>query len=916
MAIRILFRFGVTPVFQIVGVNKVSVESGMRTIGVKPSYWKRSLATKLAAAWAISLGAAVGLSSWLMNRDAGNRLRDSLRQDLEQDAGAIRVKLESWTQSLQDDALSCAQSPLIFEFLSKRNTPQEGRWRQFLEDEFRSVFAGKGAYVQMRLLSTVAAEEGQELVRLDRVEGGLYVTPRERLQIKAERSYFQDALSLKPGDVYLSEINLNRDFGQITEPYIPTIRAAVKIGGEAQGSAILVINADTRPLFEEARLLASPTTEVRLFDSPANYLLHPDPSACFIAELGTGLRPIDEFPELETVAGQGQTGWLRDGKAGAELAFTLPVELMKQRSRAINLLVSLPAAVWQPELWQSQRRAIWATALAVLAGASFALLVSLPFTSRLHRLSTALREFDASEAPELLPENAGKDEVGTAIERFREMALKVREQVEHLEASRREAEEANASKEEFLAVMSHEIRTPMNAVVGLIRALEANHPPAHQLPILTSLRSSSMNLMTLLNTALDYTRLREGVIDYTVEAFDAAVTVREVGQSFRPYAMTKQLELTVEAPQSIIVRGDPVRFRQVVNNLISNAVKFTEQGFVRVKVEHEGEFLACHVRDSGAGIPVEDEERIFAPFVSLGAGSESEPGSGLGLAVSKQLVEQQNGELSLEHPAGGGACFVLRLPYPIASNITNSEVTVEGDGTTDVRTGMCNELRILYVEDVASNQQVMALTLEGSGCRLTCVDNGTEALEIMGEQSFDLVLLDLQLPDMSGNELAVSLRESHPDLPLIAVTAQASDKARRMCKDAGIDAIVLKPYSEVELFGAIAKCSPSGFAREFHALHGDDSVRSRALAVTMAGEFRTAARALTSLQDSGDWSDALGKIQHKLKTAVARFKLTEIEQTFGQLSNSPHHDRKRLDQAAHLLERAASDLERWAENEE
>ncbi|MCB1099258.1 MAG: response regulator [Verrucomicrobiae bacterium] len=879
------------------------------------SHWRRSLATRLAAAWAISLGAAVGLSSWFMHRDADQRLRDSLRQEIGQDASEIRVKLEAWVEGFEGDARSCAESPLVFEFLNKRNTDEEGRWRQLLEGEFRSMLTGKAAYVQMRLLSTNPGEEGQELVRIDRTESGPQATPRERLQSKADRSYFQDALALVPGEIYLSEINLNRDFGRITEPHIPTMRAAVKIGGAAEGAAILVINADMRPVFEEVRQLASPAANVRLFDSAANYLLHPDAGATFAADLGSGLRPDDEYPELKTADSVTEKGsWLRDGSSGGELALATRVDLMASPVRTITLLVSLPGEAWYPALRNSHQRALWATALAALAGIGVAFLVSLPFTSQLRRLSSALREFDASGVPEPLPE-AGKDEVGMAIERFREMAGKVREQVEHLEASRREAEEANASKEEFLAVMSHEIRTPMNAVVGLIRALETNQPSAHQLPILASLRSSATNLMTLLNTALDYTRLREGVIDYTVDDFDAAGLVREVGQSFRPYSMAKQLELTVDAPEKLMVSGDAVRFRQIINNLVGNAVKFTDEGSVRVSVEHADGCLSCTVSDTGAGIASQDQAEIFKPFVSLKSGSHpAEPGSGLGLTVSKQLVEQQNGELTLESKIGQGTSFTVRLPYARATRV----MPAAAGSSTKTQPAIQDKLRILYVEDVASNQQVMALTLEGTGTDLTCAGTGAEALEVLEQQSFDLILLDLQLPDMTGYELADALRVSHPSTPLIAVTAQSSDKAARRCLEVGMVAVVLKPFSAEELFGAISKHTRRSFEDELLSLHLDDPARSKALAATMAGEFRAAAETLASLQKIPAGEETIEKIrslQHKLKTAVVRFGLVQLEAVLGQLTDSHQNHEERLQEAVRLMEATASDLEQWSRRE-
>jgi CheY-like chemotaxis protein len=433
-----------------------------------------------------------------------------------------------------------------------------------------------------------------------------------------------------------------------------------------------------------------------------------------------------------------------------------------------------------------------------------------------------------------------------------------------------------------------------------------------KLPILSSLRASSTNLMTLLNTALDYTRLREGAIDYSVESFAAAQVVKEVSQSFRPYAMAKQFEIEVQAPAALTVLGDAVRFRQIVNNLVSNAVKFTPHGFVQVLLEHAGGNLRCTVTDSGPGIPQDEQENVFKPFVSLQLGAIlTEPGSGLGLAVSKQLVDQQNGSLTLISPVEGGASFALQLPYPLGT-----EATTEPALEAELRPFESQALRILYVEDVASNQQVMALTLEGRGHELVCADNGADALKLVAAHSFDLVLMDLQLPDMNGYELAVALRTSNHRIPLIAVTAQASDKTRRQCLDAGMDAVVLKPFSAEALFSAISKSTRQSFARELRALHGDDTARSRALATTMAREFRSAANALVSLQDSdlSGWKDTLHQIQHKLKTAVVRFQLKELDSILNELSASAHHDRVRLKQAAQFLETAASDLNQWAEN--
>jgi two-component system, sensor histidine kinase len=837
----------------------------------------------------------VGISSWIAHRDARALLLDNLRQSIAQDGSVIRLRLETWMRGLQEDTRSTSQSPLFAAFLQARNTNEEALWRGLLEDEFRAVFAGKPAYFQLRLLHVGGEQDGEEILRLDRLDDRLVVTPRERLQKKAGRSYYQEALIMPPGMIYLSEINLNRDFGGITEPHTPTIRAAARIGTESSGQAMLVINADLRSLFNEVRELASPASEIRLANENGDFLMHPDPKAVFGSDLGHAVR----FPVEEEVS---------------ELSLSESIPLGGWPARTATLMVSLPDEAWRPGLAQSSRRGIWATALAALSGASLAVLISLPFTRRLRRLSLALRQFDGTESaqPLTLPD-PGKDEIGIAIDRFREMALKVREHVEALHAARHEAEEANAAKETFLAVMSHEIRTPMNAVVGLIRALENNHPAAHQQPILTSLRSSASNLMTLLNTALDYTRLREGAMRYASEIFDAATLGKEVADSLKPSALAKRLDLQVRVPASLMVQGDPVRLRQVLNNLLGNALKFTESGFVNLTLSHQDDQLICVVSDSGPGIRGEDKEKVFTPFFTFPeSAANTAPGAGLGLSVSRQMIEQQGGCITLESQPGKGATFTVRLPYPERSTDSMPTIFPNSGSEPNVRHG----LRILYVEDVPSNQEVMSLTLERTGCDLTCVDTATEALTLLGQRRFDLIMIDLQLPDMSGYELAAAIRASHPATPMIAVTAQSSDKAANRCLEVGMTDVVLKPYSAETLLGAISKQTDHSFAEELLSLHHDDPKRSRALAATMAEEFRAAAHELASLQANPDMDDSIQRIrdvQHKLKTAVARFRLVQLDEVLGQLTSSRDHRRERLQRALGLLETTANNLAHWSQ---
>ena len=847
--------------------------------------------------WALVLGAAVGLSSWLAHRDARKQLLGNLQQTVEQDSSVIQLRLDTWIRTFQEDARSTSQSPLLEAFLNARNTPDESLWRGMVEDEFRAGFAGKRAYFQMRLLQVGGDDDGQEILRLDRQDGRLVVTPSDRLQKKSGRSYYQEALAAPDASIYLSKIDLNRDFGGITQPHIPTIRAAVKIGKNG-GQAMLIINADLRPLFAEVNDLTSPSIEVFVADSDGDYLLHPKREATFASDLGHDRRLAEQPSEQEAESG---------GEVGA-LSMIENVPLGGWPERSLTLLVSLPEATWHSELVQSSRRGIWATVLASMGGAGVAILISLPFTRRLRRLSSALSEFDAREsADSFLESDASQDEIGVALDRFREMSIKVRQHVEDLKKARDNAHEANAAKETFLAVMSHEIRTPMNAVVGLIRALEKNHPPPHQQPILTSLRSSASNLMTLLNTALDYTRLREGAIEYASESFDAAAVVREVADALIPSALAKQLELQTDIPDLLVVQGDPVRFRQVVNNLLNNAIKFTDKGYVRVSLSYGSDQLECTVSDSGPGIAPEDQANIFTPFFTVSSPEATTvPGAGLGLSVSKQMVEQQGGQLSVASESGAGATFTVRLPYAKGQwdGVTESK-------TSPARPSLRKGLRILYAEDVLSNQEVMALTLEPAGIDLRCADNASDALTLVEEEPFDLVMVDLQLPDMSGDELARKILEMNPATSIIAVTAQSSARTDERIRNAGIKAVILKPFTEDRILELINEHTARNVTASLTAIHPHDPERVRQLAMTMAKEFRAASDDLRRATRLDDWDASVREIRtvrHKLTTATAQFSLTELQATLDKLVNSSSPKPDLTERAVALLDEAALEL--------
>ena len=818
--------------------------------------WRRSLVTRFVLLWSLLLGGLVALCGWLIWQGGRQSLIQTWQENLRHDAVAAELKLQSAVTAVMRDAAFLSRTPTLREFVRAQGPAEREQWHRLVSDEFHALLEGKPSYFQVRLIGMT--DSGRELIRLDNNHGHIETVPADRLQQKGDRDYFKDTLKLPPDAVYVSAINLNQEFGKVTAPHIPTLRAAMQVrdaGGTVFG--VLVINVDVSSLLAELEQL--PGSGVRLMMSGPNgdYLIHPDPARTFGSDLGRP--PGDNLEKAPGTAGQDLTH-----AAHFPLAPGVPQE--------ITASFTVPAVDWLKLLTAARDKAAVATGIAALVGMIVIALLARWLAARLHRVTEAMAAYEAGQETAGLPPQ-GDDELGRLAATFHSMALKVRDDVTRLDAARREAEDATRLKEEFLAVMSHEIRTPMNSVTGLIRVLERNQPAKHQEPVIRSLRTAARNLMALLNDALDYTRLKAGGLDFENQTFPLRQHLDDLALTHRPVAMQKGLSLELEVDPSLpaIVQGDPVRLMQILNNLVSNALKFTDHGHVCIAVRPLPDgIVEFAVEDTGVGIPEEEQSRIFAPFTQVRRPDGRQfDGSGLGLSIARELVERQGGSLSVRSRAGEGTCFTVTLPLPAAKEVAPEQPA--GNSVPDL-----SFLRILYVEDVASNWHVMAAIMEETHAHLAFAETGAEAIRALESATYDAVLLDLQLPDMTGAEVARLIVSRWPGIPLIAVTAQAGSAAREACEAAGMCAVILKPVEPDQLFAALRTHAVSSVTEPsleaFAAIFGHTPEKYRAVLSSLASEFTGHADSLRSALRDSD-STALRALRHRMHTALVQMKL-------------------------------------------
>jgi signal transduction histidine kinase/ActR/RegA family two-component response regulator len=448
---------------------------------------------------------------------------------------------------------------------------------------------------------------------------------------------------------------------------------------------------------------------------------------------------------------------------------------------------------------------------AALSAAVMGLALSRSMANPIVRLTTVMNRLAGGDHSVSIPASDRRDEVGLmakAVVTFRDAAIEKDLLEAEAEVRREEAQTlalqaqaANHAKSEFLATMAHELRTPLNGVLGLVDVMGRTELNPAQREHLATIGASGRALVSVVNDVLDISRIEAGSLEIQPEPFDMDRLAADLDAIYSAMAADKGLAFTLTvAPDVRGWRlGDPARLRQIAGNLISNGLKFTEVGEVRVAFTLRGDQIVLEVTDTGIGVAAHQQAAMFDRFVQAdGSSTRRFGGAGLGLAICKELSELMGGTIGFTSELGVGSTFTLQVPMPACA------APAEPDAVAPID----DKLRILVVDDNATNRLVLCALLEQLGLAAECVVNGVEAVAAWEAKAWDAILMDIHMPEMDGVTATSSIRKREMELgrdktPIIAVTASVQPEETRGYLSAGMDDCVPKPVDTRALVSAL-----------------------------------------------------------------------------------------------------------------
>ncbi len=809
---------------------------------------KLSLVGKLTLVIAVMLSFLLGFVIWLEYSSAKTLLLKEARDDLSSVLENLSDRLYRGTQTIGDDAILLSESNDIIGLFraikmggydDEENMTSNGYKRE-LEKTFSSIIQSKD-YQQIRLINL---QTGMEMVRVDGVHGKnkeIHAHVNRELQNKSKEPYVLRGAELVSKELFVSSINLNREHGKIETPWNPTQRYVSAVFEDDQRVGLVVINTRAQSLIDN--IVSIDRFTCTLINNEGGIINASD----------VGLNWGFEFNNYHDADTEMPQAWIALQQDDNVVHWNPEQEVVQAAQRVYlsatqtDEYVGVVVAAKEADIFATVsyllELSVLTVVIAVPLACLFLALLIRHFVSPIVTLTHQVERIHAGDS-DVNIEMKGSDEVGRLGQVFGELIQSLQHQhleslglvekiqsfnanleheverrTEELQISEKKAQEALTVRGQFLASMSHEIRTPMNAVIGMAQLLQDSSLDVEQQDCVTTLQTSAESLLTIINDVLDFSKMDAGKLELDVHPFDVCALMDEVVNILSFKSKERNNECVIQLPENrrVCVDGDKGRLRQVLINLMTNALKFSEKGRVTLRClildENDTSIkIRCEVEDNGIGIPESAQSRLFSSFMQVDASTTRQHGgTGLGLAISKQIIELMNGTIGCMSTEGVGSTFFFEVWMP---KLTDTEVLEKPGVISGIQesVSMPAEVRILVAEDNLVNQKLIKMMLAKLDYSVEIVENGALAVTAAQESRYDFIFMDWQMPVMDGIQATKAIRAfemsehgSQNHAIIIAMTANAMSGDRETCLDAGMDDYIAKPIRKDGLQGIINK---------------------------------------------------------------------------------------------------------------
>ena len=777
---------------------------------------------------------------------------------------------------VSNDIAVMTNNPLVKAFIGASDFEA----RQNLEALISATLRYKPSYFQVRLLNI--KENGKEVLRFDKKNGEIIKTPEDSLQFKGSRSYYLEALTQEPDSYYFSPINLNEEYGRVSDPHIPTLRAASVIYDDDRiPQAMLVINVDLRDFYQNLFQIMETDVRLDMVDANNQYLFSIDTSKCFGEQLQTGESFRKDFGQSIEEVHQEANGFdFIQNNEGISYLYHKKEMPYSQNQKSVYLISSMKRSQLLQSAIQVRNNSFQTILIVCLVVLFLALLVIRFFSNQIKLITLAIGDYseDANESQSLIiPENR-RDEIGVLARTFLKMKARIDQQMTELKASLKKEQKATKERDEFLQNMSHELRTPLNGILGLTQLLIKNNPSESQKPIIDALDRSANNLAGLMYDVLDHQKLLEGKVNLKYVPCNIYELLYDIHTSHQFEAMNKGLKFELSVDNVLKKNSyqmDPLRFTQIVTNLVVNAIKYTQHGTVQVKVKViENTQLEVCVVDTGVGILPENLKKIKERFYRENEDLTGRYGSyGLGLSIVRQLVSLFGAEMNVDSTKEKGSSFSVR--FSLVSSDTQQQTKLKS--YQELHLPVLNgTYTILHIEDDHSTVQFVQNCLMSESLTYHSERNWQGATQFLESNHTDLIISDLMLDNHRIDEELKTRIIQNELLPVLIISALEKEimselSPMNMQKPIHIDEFIRRVYA---ILGASEYDYPQ--LQTAYAQYDNNSEKILNFLNLLIDEFEgyvMRIHAVYHSKDSKEWE----AIRHKIITHIRSLDLKKLQ---------------------------------------